>query len=222
MSTLRIIGIDPSLTCTGWAVIDSFPSRPQGIAVWHGYITDAADAELPMQTRFRALMHELTGVLTRHGRTGGDVRCVVERTEDKARGGASQSWAGKRSSLTAPNYGIAVGAAYAAALACFSIEAISSPAPTDWIGDDIPRASGKDADADPHKVMRVRYAERVWGLERDSLGPVTYAGNVADALFIARHGLYRANVPELIAIQIGKQKKKTSRRGAEAQRKAKP
>lgn len=201
-ATLRVLGLDPSLTCTGWAVLESLPTRPQGIAVAHGYITPPG-ADQPMHERIAALLAELDNVFAAHlqdqtaSRAG--LYCAIEIPENKARPAGKRGFA-SRSIVTLPNLGIPVGACIGFALGRFVPDNVRTVAPSDWLSRDIPRvggvgdeeqSSGKDAGSDPHKTMRVHYAESVWSLKHGSLGPPSKAGNVADALFIARHALYR-------------------------------
>lgn len=195
---IRVLGIDPSLTCTGWALLEQFPTRPQGLAIAHGII-EPAGADKPMHERIRELACLLTQAIVCNPTAS---HCTIEIPENKPRPAGKRGFA-KRSVITLPNLGIPVGACIALACTHFDAPNIRTVAPSDWLTSDIPRvggggddddehSTGKDAGSDPHKTYRVRYAERVWNLKRDSLGPVSKAGNVADALFIARHGLYRA------------------------------
>ena len=57
-----ILGLDPSLTCTGWGVIRSEGSRLSHIA--NGQI--ATDAKAPMTTRLAQLQRELAAVIAQH------------------------------------------------------------------------------------------------------------------------------------------------------------
>lgn len=198
---IRVLGIDPSLTCTGWALLESFPTRPQGLAIAHGYIIPFG-ADRPMHERIGHLAEVLHAEIFKH--FVGDAPlayCAIEIPENKPRPVAKRGFS-SRSVLSLPNLGIPVGACITTALAHFGRDKTRTVAPSDWLTGDIPRvggsdeeeaSAGKDAGSDPHKVYRVRYAESVWSLKRDSLGPVSRAGNVADALFIARHTLYRVS-----------------------------
>ncbi|MCC6295419.1 MAG: crossover junction endodeoxyribonuclease RuvC [Pseudomonadales bacterium] len=185
---VRVLGLDPSLTCTGWGVIESFPTRPQGLCIAHGFIDPPGAVPDGLVERLLYLSTAVRAVIAKHGPT----HIALEKPEDKPRPAIARTF--KRSTLTLPLYGVAVGVVIAAAMEAIDRDRILTPAPSDWLSDDIPRPNRKDGGDDPdfHKERRARYAESIWKLKRNALGVKSKAGNVADALFIARHTLYRA------------------------------
>lgn len=194
---IRVMGLDPSLTCTGWGVLEQFPSRPQGLAIAHGMIEPPGPDTDELAARLFYLSIAVQALIKDYQPT----HIAMERPEDKPRPQIARTF--KRSTLTLPLYGAAVGVVLAAAFGAVDCDHIVTPAPSDWLGPDIPRPNKKDGGEheDVHKTRRARYAESVWGLKHQSLGPTSKAGNVADALLIARWALYRATGGQRAGVQ---------------------
>lgn len=93
-----------------------------------------------------------------------------------------------RSALTLPSYGIAVGVIVATASA-WRDQRRNAGHPCeilDVAADAWTRGYPATAN-DPHKTARVRLVESLYALAAGSLGCATLAGNVADAVLLARH-----------------------------------
>lgn len=178
----RILAIDPSLTLTGCALLHSDPKRPltgRLDKVW-----DIKPKGETLAMRLFDLHREVQSVICAARPT----IVLVEMPADQKRGSRGGSF-GRRSVMTLPSYGAAVGICLAATLAWQESEEASAtlfPSSSDWTGGDIP--SSKDDDL---KEKRVAYVTRLYGLEPGVLGPKSTAGNVADATLIARWGLWR-------------------------------
>ncbi|TXH17949.1 MAG: crossover junction endodeoxyribonuclease RuvC [Gammaproteobacteria bacterium] len=69
---MLIIGIDPSLTCTGWGIVAKSGNRLTHVA--NGQVK--TDAALPLADRLVTLDRELTDVILRHRPDGGAVEEV--------------------------------------------------------------------------------------------------------------------------------------------------
>jgi hypothetical protein len=170
-----IVGIDPSLGCTGWAVLEHDGSL-LGRMVEGGTIkpSDGTLAE-----RAGQIADEVAQLLQPL-----DLARVV--LEFPAKTKRPPSWtAGERSILTLPNYGLCVGAVFQA-IRWTCQDLLVTVAADEWTGGDIPSSDG-----DEHKTKRVEYVTQLYNLKPGSLGAKTYAGNVADAVLLARWGLFR-------------------------------
>jgi len=171
---MRILAFDPSLTCTGWAMIET-DGTSDGRYIAAGYI---------QPTKFEQLTDRIldlaSAIEARVRRDIPDV-IVIETPAATGRARSGQRFAG--TALTIPVYGAAVGACIVACGVCrlrSNSIVIVGTASDEWTkARDTPRCSG-DAD----KTNRVEYVRRVWNLP--PLGPKSLAGNVADALLIAR------------------------------------
>lgn len=182
MTTYRIMGIDPSLSETGAALLSSDGDK----------LTGKLDGAWRIRTKSEGALHDriidlATQVRDLIAKEDPDI-VAVELPVNRPMGGHSFS---RRSVLDLPNYGMAVGAALMAAawtprLLTKHPRTLLAPSVSDWTGKDIP--STRD---DAHKEKRVAYVERLYRLQKGALGPKTYAGNQADAILIARHALWR-------------------------------
>jgi hypothetical protein len=177
-----IVGIDPSCTCTGWAVLEHDGSL-LGRLVEGGTIKPK---EGTLAERVDETCRDLLKML---------MELEVDRVgaivvEFPARSKRPPSYEfGNRSILTLPNYGVMVGAVYLAIMVSLPKGAgaqVLTPASDEWTGGDIPSSAGDD-----HKTQRVAYVTSLYNLKPGSLGAKTYAGNVADAVLLARWGLFR-------------------------------
>lgn len=179
---IRVIAFDPSIRCTGYAVLEETgsPTHPTfGRFVEAGTIkpkgTGVAERLLDLGNSVSQLLEE--------SQPQAQV-VVVEMPADQAIPEGKRRFKG--SALSIPVYGAAVGVVLLAARYGAPSAELMDPSSTDWTGGDVP--SSRD---DEHKVARVRYAETLWRLKAGALGSKTDAGNVADALFLARWGLFR-------------------------------
>lgn len=182
--TRRILAIDPGLTMTAGALIIAGPKEELRGRFYQSWTIKPKGDTLPM--RLFNLLREVESVIARAEPT----ILVIEMPADRAMGGPGRSF-NRRSIMSLPNYGAAVGVCVAASAAWGESEQASAqlfPSSSDWTGGDVP--SSKD---DEYKEKRVAYVQRLWNLPDGELGPKTTAGNVADAALIARWGLWRTN-----------------------------
>jgi hypothetical protein len=103
---------------------------------------------------------------------------IVETPFEKTRGGAGQS---KRSVVTLPWYGVAVGAAICGAMRYLpgSDAKLGGVANDTW-------AKRYPVGKDPYKTARVKLAADVYGRQPEEFGCKSKAGDVADAVLMAR------------------------------------
>ncbi len=170
---MTILAFDPSTTCTGWAVLGD--AGDDGKFLGAGMIRpDKFD------TLTDRLLDMAEAVRERVRVAGADV-VVVETPAATGRARAAQGFKG--TPLTIPIYGAAVGAAIVACGSTGKGVKVCGVASDEWTKHRVP--TGRD----PHKAMRVEYVKRLYGIE--DLGPRSLAGNVADAILIARWRLWR-------------------------------
>lgn len=171
------------MTCTGWGVLDMSTRTLPGRLVQAGYIRP--DGKTPGMEKGHgnvaiSLFEELDALLTEFQPD------YIAAETPAVQGRTRKQWGfDKQSKMTAPVYGVAVGAAVACAWAWRkrvkpACQLISFPA--DAWNRGLP--STKD---DEHKTRRVAFVASQWGRRVEDFGPVTYAGNAADALLIANH-----------------------------------
>lgn len=183
---MRILALDPSLTCTGFATVDADGSE-SGRLIEAGTITPMLPDGAPMVERVRCMGRQVWDALW--AAKPGVV--VVETPFATPRGGPKQ----RRSTLTLPNYGVAVGYVLAGADAFRGqINAANPPDPrapnarplevVTVPADEWSRGLPSTA-RDPDKTGRVRFAASLYGLEAADFGAVSVAGNVADAVLLA-------------------------------------
>lgn len=185
-----ILACDPSLSCTGWAVL-----RDDGTE--HGQIVEAGflsadDKDGEPFARAGEIAADLSTVICRtylhvtEGRLIGPrtqspfALMIIETPRDNGAG-----MRGQRSAGSLPGYGIAVG----------RIGHVLHQAATEH-GADFRHVSasewtrGMPGNAgDKHKQNRVTMVGYYWPAWRDRLGPKSKASNAADALLLARWGM---------------------------------
>ena len=166
------LAFDPSLGCSGWALLS-------GAALADSTIEDAGTITLqddaPLADRLAVLASDASDLVRQYQPD----RIVVEFPEHRARGGGGF---GARSVLSLPNYGAAVGALYIGVYLASPETEILTPCPSEWVGrKQIPSSRG-----DEHKEKRVSYVEWLYPVWAGRFGPKTKAGNVADAVLLAR------------------------------------
>jgi len=162
-----ILALDPSLTTTGYAVLSS-PERIAGMGIIR--IKSA-----PMLARVNELSSGIAELVRDH-----TPEWIVVEIPQK--GGANRGGYSGRAAMSGPVYGIAVGVAIMQALRHLPPAQVLTPMPMEWVG----RGSIPSSKGDPKKVKRSRYVEYAYRLEPGSLGAASTAGNVADAVLLAR------------------------------------
>lgn len=179
----RILGIDPSLNEAAAALLEEDPARPDLGRLLGGFRVRPDGTTLA--ERATSLGNLLIDLVDQH-----DPSVIVLETPADHRRGGRMGYRG-RSVMTAPLYGMAVGAAVmalelgaASHSACPEVRLLY-PSVNDWTGGDVPSSKG-----DKHKTKRAKYVSMLYRVPLHTLGPVSIAGNVADAVLIARWGLW--------------------------------
>ena len=166
------LAFDPSLGCSGWALLS-------GAALADSTIEDAGTITLqddaPLADRLAVLASDASDLV----RQLKPDQIVVEFPESRARGGGGF---GARSVLSLPNYGAAVGALYIGVYLAAPDTPILTPCPSEWVG----RGRVPSSKGDAHKTGRVQYVEWLYPAWKGRFGAKTKAGNVADAVLLAR------------------------------------
>lgn len=178
---MRLLAIDPSLTCTGWAVMESADS-----VIAHGTATPKAG---PIQDRIDELCADLEQLAIGH--LVGAV--VIETPAMNMRGGRD------RAVTSGAAYGFCAGQVFRALKAegvqrGFTVYGTSA---TDWtksLGSAVRRTRG-----DTYKLNRVRAVEYMIPSLKGGLGVKSKAGNVADAILIGRWWFQRYETDRRIA-----------------------
>lgn len=184
-----IVAFDPSVSCTGWAVL-AIDGSADGRLREKG--THRPDDKQKLPAKIAELHRDVSGLLKELQAWSVVAMIVVEFPVASKR--KPSAGFRKRSGLTLPSYGIAVGAVYGPALTFQENNKgvrIITPAADQWTGGDIPSTEN-----DEHKTERVALVESMYDLQRGELGAPTYAGNVADAVLLARWGLGRIDAPK--------------------------
>ena len=167
-----ILSIDPSMTCTGWALFE--PTREKIVA--HGYVCP------PEADLFVACDLLVSTVWTRvleHTTAAGIATVLIETPQTVMFNGRATK--AKRSITSLPTYGVVVGAFYGRFSGMAPLEGkIEGVSVSEWA---MRYAVRKD---DKHKEGRAKLVELLFNLQRGALGPKSYAGNVADAMLMAR------------------------------------
>lgn len=162
-----IFALDPSLSCTGFALL----SRDGATLIDHGRIGPDCDGD----AYSRAASIASLAVLEIRKVKDKLAAVVIEAPQTFTRG-----MRGKRSAARLPNYGIAVGViTYAVDMELKGAGVtLLRPSASEWTRG-MPGTRGDD-----DKVRRVQAVERRFGLEIGSLGAKSVAGNVADAALL--------------------------------------
>ena len=175
------MGIDPSISCTGYAVLDS-EANSDGRFIAAGYIVPTKKGSLVAR-----ILDLAAAVEKRIAEQAPDV-IVIETPAETGRAMSGQRFSG--TAMTIPVYGAAVGACIIAARKSGAV-IVGTPSDEWTKRRDTPRCSG-----DPNKENRVEYVRKVWNIL--DLGPKTLAGNVADALLIARWMIGRLDAADYL------------------------
>jgi hypothetical protein len=174
---LKILSFDPSMSATGWALLVD-DGTPDGRLEGAGRITDSGGCVLERAWKLYSEVAALIGEQLQP--LSATSRIIVEVPFNKARGGPKS----RRSAMTLPTYGMAVGAVACAAKAS-GWEVTSVPA-ADW-SRGLPGVM-----KDPYKTRRVMYAASIYGRKPREFGAKTTAGDVADAVLLARWSMLLA------------------------------
>lgn len=178
-----IHAVDPSLTCTGYAVINDDGSE-------NGILIDAG-THIPHKGTLAERALELGADIFDGFRSLRADVCVVELPFAKTRGGPKAT----RSAMLLPNYGIAVGMALSAAGRWVADSASVSglmtsrrvvAVPADEWSRGVPGTM-----RDPLKTKRVAMAAYLYNRPVSDFGTKSNAGNVADAVLLARWAMLR-------------------------------
>lgn len=174
---MKYLAFDPSISCTGWVLLQSRDDSLDGVYLAGGYIIpDSRDAPL-----VERILDLAKAIGERARLTAAD--CItIETPAATGRNKRAQSFKG--TAITIPVYGAAVGACIVAAANghhCIKIRGVPSD---EWTKHRVP-STRSDAD----KAARVAYVQEVYGV--GNMGPKTYAGNVADAALIARWAIWK-------------------------------
>jgi hypothetical protein len=172
MSTIKVLGIDPSMGGTGIALLEGEPGTDGKIieAIRHTPEGDGVGPKASALASFVVdyIREKLPNII------------VIETPFEGTRGGAHS----KRSAMTLPTYGMAVGAV-CAAVTCGRIPkhacgVLCVPA-DQWC-----KITTRQ---DPYKENRVRFAASIYGMQPEDFGCKSKAGDIADAVLLARYGL---------------------------------
>lgn len=177
------LGIDPSLSCTGWAVVSRTDER---LTLLAGGVVKSEDTSLALWERCRKVCTELEASA---GNWRKDLAIIaVEMPQTKMFRG------GKRSAATLPSYGVVVGAV-AAMLETwrhgFNLDLhdipLLTPSATEWAMG-MPTQSKKERGAGARgKPGRIRQAEILFGaIQLEKTTAIESIEAVADAALLAR------------------------------------
>jgi len=173
---MKVLSIDPSITHTGAAFVESHSgNKTTVLEMWS--ITPDGNS---IGQRVASLAKQYSELISRQQ------PCVVliEMPFATPRGGPHST----RSTLTLPTYGMAVGAAIAAAAAYTGSAKVHYLAVDKWCKSYPPTKN------DPHKTKRVAFAEMLFQTQIKL--PVSKAGDVADSLLMADYYLRLVQVYE--------------------------
>lgn len=167
---MKVLGIDPSMGGTGMALLEGTPGTD-------GCIVEAL-RHTPDGEGVGDRAGDLAAFIHEYVRQRDPEMIVVETPFRGARGGGHST----RSVMTLPAYGMAVGAACAAVRLSPVGRRIAVCVSADqWCK----ISNGKD----PYKQNRVRFAAAIYGRQPEDFGPKSKAGDIADAILLARWGL---------------------------------
>jgi hypothetical protein len=171
-----IVAFDPSLSCTGYAVLMADGERLEDAG-----IIRADDEQADQYTRAKSITEQALDVLEKYAKGAGGA-CPIAAVAIEAPRTNGAGMRGKRSTAHLPGYGMVVGTlTYGVDLlrSGYGFE-LMRPSATEWTRG-FPPTNG-----DQHKERRVALVCHMFNLEADALGPKTIAGNVADAVLLGR------------------------------------
>lgn len=169
---MKILALDPAKGCTGWAVLEDDGS-PDGAILGAGTIKVATDGR-SAHVWLGDLARE---VLALHAKERTEY--VAIETPSESSGGSRSRYA-NRAATSMPVYGMAVGCVIAAVntIEWEGLKAVVCVPVDHWAR--YLKTGGK------HKPERVRVAAMLYGREVREFGTKSDAGNVADAVILAR------------------------------------
>lgn len=178
---MRLLSLDPSMSCTGWAVLEGEPGT-DGAVIEAGVIKPDGDERMGIR---RALYTEARQLMMRACGVGS---CIAVETPAERR----TAWGGfrNRGAMDGPQYGAAVGVVLGAAWSVQDSPAVVSVigVPVDTWAAGIPKGKRVNRAGvlvpDDNKGQRVAMVKYVYGL--DIGGSKADAGGVADAILMAR------------------------------------
>lgn len=189
---MLILSFDPSISCTGWAVIRDDGSD-HGALIQAGTIKPR-DGD-PKEKRIALIYREARDLLD-------EIEPQVVVAELPSTHGHNRTSDAGRFQAGQPIYGAAVGAVIGAAC-CTVNEAkvlrITPPRLLCYGADEWTRRIPGTRN-DPHKTQRVALAARLYGRSPEDLGAKTVAGNVADAVLLGRHGLIQMQSEKMATV----------------------
>lgn len=177
------IGVDPGIsesTGTGYAVLEDLGEddkpNPSGVVVDAGCFTTPRG--LSVVERVDILVSDLGLLVATYGVGARSVTIEHPATATAYRGFSGRSVA------SLPNYGVIVGALTWGVVIPDGCDRLT-PSPNEWTRH-LDAPSSRD---DPHKTRRVSYLESVYGIRIGA--PMTKAGGMADAIFLAMFGMFK-------------------------------
>lgn len=184
---MKLLAFDPSMTCTGWAIIQRHPGgADQGDLVEAGTITTDALESDDHVARVQLIAREVKALID-------DEEPQTVALELPSPFVQKQERTRRRSGQ--PAYGMAVGAVIAAAGIPFNLKTcrpITPPSVVGWPPNvwtrGLPPGVRSTRD-DRNKAVRVEYAARLYSRRPEDFGAKTRAGDVADAVLIGRYAM---------------------------------
>lgn len=177
-----ILALDPSLTSTGFAVVDVFDRDRWGrrLAAW-GTVTTESDSTT--SERLVALAQCVASLIAEYR----PVHVAIEFPAVRGLPPQAQGFAG--TPLTITQYAMAVGVAF---LQCNmpwtdpdTRLVVSPPRVRSYPVDEWSKGRGiPGTRKDPYKEKRTQYAALVWGMDPEQFGPKSRAKDIADAALL--------------------------------------
>ena len=174
---MKFLAFDPSISCTGWALLEAHNDTLDGEFRAGGYIIPDS-REAPLVERIL----DLAKAIGERARVTEADCIIIETPAATGRNKAAQSFKG--TAITIPVYGAAVGACIVAAAGGHRGIKMRGVPSDEWTKHRVP-STRSDAD----KSARVEYVRDLYKV--GDLGPKSYAGNVADAVLIARWAIWK-------------------------------
>lgn len=190
--THLLIGIDPSLSCTGVAALKWDGSAGDRGETLLTFGTIEAEPALAKAGPIYRSMDIATGVMNFIFEQGivptfpsAVILIAIEAPQDRMFGPKKA-----RSATSLPGYGVCVGVVAQRVRIAVPEARMFFPTPMDW-GSRFPTRG------DVHKEGRVRKVEQMFRLAPGSLGPKSTAGNVADAILLARYARQKFELEQM-------------------------
>lgn len=191
---MKVLGIDPSISEAAAALLIADGTTTGRLdRIWR--IQPKAG---PLDERLERLAGDIEDIIEKM-----DPRViVVELPADQTRGKGGRGFQ-RRSVMTLPTYGAAVGAVVIAVKRWAPANTTHGdalrmffPSVSAWTKRDVPPATWRDpktgrSERDDRKRARVAFVEHLYKLKGGELGPESVAGNAADAVLLARWGMWR-------------------------------